>query len=651
MLPNSTATATLSDPGPRGTVDDALSHARRLLGMDPVLAAQQAREILAVSPHSTDAMLILGRAFARLGQSAAAVEAFRQVTEKHPKLADAWLALGDQLRMDGDPVGADAAYARSIRASTHDPRLLQPAAALCENRIAEAEALLRAHLLQHPTDVAAIRMLAEVAARLGRYGDAQTLLERCLELAPTFAAARHNLAITLHRRHQPLDALREIDTLLSVDPGNPGYTNFKAAVLARIGDYDLSIELYESALAAYPNQPKVWMSYGHALKTAGRSEESITAYRRSIALEPRLGEAYWSLANLKTFTFTQAELAAMKAQLRRKDLTRDDELHFHFALGKAKEDSNEHADAFEHYAVGNRLRRAAILYDAPETTSHVERCRSLFTRAFFDERKDHGHPAGDPIFIVGLPRAGSTLLEQVLSSHPLVEGTMELPDILSIAKKLGERKSRSERSKYPEVLETLDADALRELGQRYLDGTRIQRKTSAPYFVDKMPNNFLHIGLIQLILPNARIIDARRHPLACCFSGFKQHFARGQHFTYDLEDIGHYYRDYVALMAHFEAVLPGRVLRVHYESMVHDTEAEVRRVLDYCGLPFDARCLRFHENLRAVRTASSEQVRRPIYTEGVEQWRHFDSWLEPLRRALGSLIDTYPIKKPDGGDV
>lgn len=628
MLPNSTATVVESDPDRRGTDDDALKHARRLLAVDP---------------SSTEAMLMFGRALARAGHSAAATEAFRQVTEKHPKNVDAWLALADQLRLDGDAAGADSAYARSIRASTQDPRLLEPALALCENRIAVAESSLRAHLHERPTDVAAIRMLAEVAARLGRYGDAQTLLERCLELAPTFAAARHNLAITLHRRHQPLDALREIDTLLSVDPGNPSYANFKAAVLARLGDYALSIEIYERALAAYPNQPKVWMSYGHALKTAGRREDSIAAYRRSIALEPRLGEAYWSLANLKTFTFTPHELGAMTGQLRRRDLTREDELHFHFALGKAKEDAGEHVHAFEHYATGNRLRRAAVPYDANETTSYVDRCRSLFTRSFFEDRRGAGLTAGDPIFIVGLPRAGSTLLEQVLSSHPLVEGTMELPDILSIARKLGERKSRSERSKYPEVLATLDTDALSELGQRYLDDTRIQRKTAAPFFVDKMPNNFLHVGLIHLALPNARIIDARRHPLACCFSGFKQHFARGQNFTYDLEDIARYYRDYVALMTHFDEVLPGRVLRVHYEAIVHDTEAQVRRLLQYCDLPFDERCLRFHETERAVRTASSEQVRRPIYTEGVEQWRHFEPWLDPLKRTLGSLVDTYPI--------
>jgi tetratricopeptide (TPR) repeat protein len=384
------------------------------------------------------------------------------------------------------------------------------------------------------------------------------------------------------------------------------------------------------------------MSYGHALKTAGRQSECVTTYRRAIELSPQLGEAYWSLANLKTFRFSEADITAMQAQLQRNDLGEEDRFHFHFSLGKAFEDARDYVRSFEHYDRGNALRREMVHYDAEETSQQVRRSKRLLTPELFEARAGCGSRAPDPIFIVGLPRAGSTLLEQILSSHPLVEGTMELPDILDMARSLGGGRARGRASKYPEILAELSAEELRELGEQYIANTRIQRKTDAPFFIDKMPNNFAHIGLIQLILPRAKIIDARRHPLGCCFSGFKQHFARGQPFTYGLDDIGRYYRDYVELMAHFDAVLPGRVHRVIYETMVDDTENEVRRLLDYCGLPFDARCLRFYENERAVRTASSEQVRRPIYRDGVDHWQHYESWLEPLKRALGPVLECYP---------
>ncbi|MGH8311299.1 MAG: sulfotransferase, partial [Steroidobacteraceae bacterium] len=365
----------------------------------------------------------------------------------------------------------------------------------------------------HPTDVAAIRMLAEVAARLGRYGDAENLLARCLELAPSFAAARHNYAVVLHRENKAEQALAEIDRLLTIDPRNPGYRNLKAAILARIGEYDRSIEIYAGVLAEYPHQAKAWMSYGHALKTAGHQNDCVNAYRKCIALMPSLGEAWWSLANLKTFRFSADDLAAMRTQLKRSDLSDEDRFHFHFAIGKALEDAQAFAESFEHYAEGNRLRRAGIAYDADEISAHVRRSKAVFTKGFFAARSGFGSPSPDPIFIVGLPRSGSTLLEQILSSHSAVEGTMELPDIPSIARTLSGRKAKAEASRYPEILATLDADECRALGERYLAQTRIQRKTDAPFFIDKMPNNLAHVGLIHLALPNAKIIDARRHPL------------------------------------------------------------------------------------------------------------------------------------------
>ena len=661
---------------PVGSVEVALGHAARLLQSSPALAAEQASEILKAAPAHPAAMLLLGvarradgdstAALAALGplaamhpqwalahyelaltlsaldRGAAAIAALQRAVALKPDMSDAWRALGDELLNAGDAAGADSAYARGIKASTKDERLLSAAAALCENNIPQAEALLRAHLQKHPTDVAALRMLAEVAARLRRYADAETLLARCLELAPSFVAARHQHAIILHRQNKPAAALHAVDGLLEMDPRNPGYNNLKAAILARIGDLQDSIEIYQGVLAEYPAQPKIWLSYGHALKTNGREPDSIEAYKKSIALQPSLGEAYWSLANLKTARFNEKELEAMRRQLQRKDLTVDDRLHLHFAMGKALEDNGEYAGSFENYALGNQLRRGQMGYQADELSAHVARIKAQFDAQFFADRKDYGAAAPDPIFIVGLPRAGSTLLEQILSSHSQVEGTMELPDIAGIARSLFDNARKSQVSGYSAVLAMLDADQCRELGERYLSQTRIQRKTAAPYFIDKMPNNFAHIDLIQLALPRAKIIDARRHPLGCCFSGFKQHFARGQGFTYSLEDIGRYYRDYVELMSFFDQVLPGRVHRVIYEALVDDTEGEVRRLLDYCGLPFEDGCLRFYENERDVRTASSQQVRKPIFRDGVDHWRHYEPWLDPLKKSLGDILDAYP---------
>ena len=681
-----------SAPEQVGTVDVALAHATRLLEKDPALAAEQARAILVAVPNHPKAQLILAAAHRRGGDASAAlavleplareqpraaavhfelgmargeagdfegaIAALRRATQLGPDLPDAWRALGDLLDAVGDGPGADQARARYIKAATKDPRLLEAAAALLENKLPLAEARLRAHLRQFPTDVAALRMLAEVAARLRRYDDAETLLRYCLELAPNFDAARFNLAIVLNRLPRGVEALAELERLLAREPRNPAYRNLKAAILSSLGEYQESIDLYEKVLRDFGGQPRIWMSYGHVLKTAGRLEDSIKAYRRSIAGEPSLGDAYWSLANLKTFRFTEADVAAMRAQLARSELGDEDRLHFEFALGKALEDAGSWEDSFTHYARGNDIRRAQLRYRAQDNRRIVQRSKRAFTREFFAAREGWGASAADPIFILGLPRAGSTLLEQILSSHSQVEGTMELPDVPAIAHELVRRLPEGRDAGYVDVLPQLAKEEFAALGERYLSATRIQRKTAAPHFIDKMPNNWPFVGLIHLILPNARIIDARRHPLGCCFSGFKQHFARGQGFTYSLSDIGQYYRDYVELMAHFDTVLPGRVHRVHYERMVEDTEAEVRRLLDYCGLPFEEGCLRFYENARAVRTASSEQVRMPIFKDGVDQWRHFEPWLGPLKEALGPVLDLYPevpefpvsVDVPDASD-
>jgi tetratricopeptide (TPR) repeat protein len=631
-----------TNAGPLGTFEVALQHAARLLERDAAAAAEQAEEILKVHPDQPDALALSGLALGRLGKGEEAIAALRRAVHFKPELSEAWRALGDHYSALEMREAADEAFAQHLRHSTRDPKLMNAALALLENRIPDAEGMLREHLKRHPTDVVAIRMLAEVAARIGRNTDAETLLARCVELAPGFRMARQNYAMMLHRQNKWTESLREVNGLLEDEPSNPGLRNLKAAVLGRTGNHEESIALYRGVLRDYPRQPKVWMSLGHALKTANQNAESIEAYRRCIEIAPHFGEVWWSLANLKTFRFTGDDVTNMRAQLERGDLTNNDRFHFHFALGKALEDAGGYAESFTHYSQGNGLRRKLIRYDAAANAAHVGRSKRFFTREFFQERAGWGCGSRDPIFVVGLPRAGSTLIEQILASHSQVEGTQELPDIGMLARVVANRTSRQDGNGYPRALERFSPEELCGLGERYLAQTRIQRKTTRPLFVDKMPNNFAHVGLIHLILPNARIIDARRHPLSCGFSCYKQHFARGQTFTYDLDELGRYYSDYVELMAHFDAVLPGRVHRVFYERMVEDTAGEVRHLLDYCGLPFEEGVLRFHENQRAVRTASSEQVRQPIYRDGLEQWRHFDSWLGPLKSALGPVLERYP---------
>lgn len=513
------------------------------------------------------------------------------------------------------------------------PRLVEAALALHDNRLGEAEPLLRQHLKADPFDARAIRMLAELAGRIGRYRDAETLLRRALEVSPTFHAARANLAIVLYRLNRPMDAIAELDLLLEEEPDHVGHANLKAAALGRIGGFEEAIALYEAVLRDAPEQPRVWMSYGHMLKTVGRQADGVAAYRRAVAIAPTLGEAWWSLANLKTVAFDDADIAAMTQARARDDIAVEDRFHLDFALGKAFEDRRRAADAFAHYEAGNCLRRTRLVYDADETRRFVDDSIATFDPALIAARAGQGSTAPDPIFILGMPRAGSTLIEQILSSHSLVEGTSELPDVPALARSVAD---------YPRGLATLNGDRLRAMGEDYLRRAAVQRRTGRPFFIDKLPNNWAHLPLILLMLPQARVIDARRHPLGCCFSNYKQHFARGQAFSYDLADMGRYYRDYVRLMAHIDRVAPGRVHRVFYERIVDDTEAEVRRLLAACGLDWEPACLAFHETRRAVRTASSEQVRQPIYRDGTEAWKPFDPWLDPLRAALGDVLTAYP---------
>jgi tetratricopeptide (TPR) repeat protein len=626
----------MNSPDPSGSVATAIAHAWRLMRRDPALAAQQATEILKVEPRHAEAHFALGMAQATSGDHAAAVQSLQRATALDASVAGAWRALGDQFTLLEDADRADEAYAQAIRAGVNDPQLMRAALALCEGKLAIAEQTLRDHLKQNPTDPAAIRMLAEVAARLGRFDDAETLLRRCLELAPSFIAARHNYALVLHRQSKAAEALGEIERLLQAEPDNPSYRFLEATALTRIGEYDRAIEIYRAVLAKHENNVRGWMSLGHACKTAGRTDESVNAYSKCVELAPGFGEAYWSLANMKTYRFSAEASEAMRSALQRDDISNEDRFHLHYALGKSLEDQARYEESFTHYDKGARLRRKAVTYDADETAQFTDRLIQVFSPALFAARSGQGAAASDPIFVVGLPRSGSTLIEQILASHSAVEGTMELPDVLMLAKRLGGGKSRG--GAYPHSVAELSPEALGGLGEEYLARTRVHRKTAKPYFIDKMPNNFQHVGLIALMLPNAKIIDARRHAVAACFSAFKQHFARGQAFSYDLADLGRYYGDYGRLMNHYEAVLPGRIHRVRYEEVIAAPEREIRALLSFCGLPFEADCLEFYDNPRAVRTASSEQVRQPLYRDAVEHWRHYEPWLGPLKDALGPAL-------------
>lgn len=659
-----------------GSIENELAEAQRLLGTDAAGAAAKAEQILLGAPGHPGATLLLGaarrfngqlqqaieivepltrsqpdwaaahyelgRACAAAGRRDQAIAALRRAVELQPVMTGAWCSLADELRAAGRADEADEVCARRIEMASGDPQLQQAIAALREQRFAEANNLLHQQLQRDPTDVVAMQMLAAVAMRMEHYDDAERLLQRFLQLVPNYAAAHHDYALVLDKQMRRSEALGEIERALAADPENPNYRLAQAVIFDRIGEYSRAIEIYAGLLAEKPEQPAVWASYGHALRAAGREAETIEAYKKAISLRPEFGEAWWSLADLKTYEFSSEESEQLQQQLERVGPSDADRQHLEFTVGKVLEDAGDYAGSFEHYATGNRLRREAMPYDAAQLTDGIRRSKALLTADFFAEREGHGCMAEDPIFIVGLPRAGSTLLEQILASHSAVEGTMELPDMLAIVRELNHRDAGKSEGQYPEVLASLDAGELRALGERYLASTRIYRKSDRPMFIDKMPNNFANVGLIQLILPNARIVDARRHPLATCFSIYKQLFARGQQFAYGLEDLGHTYRDYVELMAHFDAVLPGKVHRVIYERMIDDTEAEIRSLLDYCGLPFEEGCLRFHETDRAVRTASSAQVRQPINRAGLDHWQHFESWLEPLRMALGPVLEAYP---------
>ena len=581
-----------------------------------------------------------GLCFVALKDAPRAIDALLRAVNINPALPMSWRMLEGVYRLNGDPDNAAIAAQHVATLRNLPPDVVTATSLFSDGELAPAEKIIRAYLLQHGNQPEAMRLLAKIGMARDVLDDAELLLEAVLTLAPDYRAARYDYAQTLAQRHKYAKAGAEIDMLLALDPKNPDYRSLAATIAVGLGEHDRAIALYRDMLEDLPGSADIHLWLGHALKTTGQLPEAIEAYRAAARARIDFGDAYWSLANLKTYRFTDDEMTRMRREATAQSTMAEDRFHFCFALGKALEDRDETAESWTYYARGNALKRAQSRY-RPEiletnTAKQIEAC----SRDFFEARQGWGDPRPDPILILGLPRSGSTLIEQILASHSQVEGTQELADIQRIVLELQGREPDLDNPRYPGVLTAMAREDFARLGARYLADTRAYR-TDKPFFIDKMPNNFRHVGLIHLMLPRARIIDARREPMACCFGNLKQLFTHGQEFTYSAEDIARYYRTYLDLMRHWDEALPGRVLRVQHEDMIADLGTQVRRILDHCGLDFEPGCVEFHKNRRSVRTPSSEQVRQPIFREGLDQWRKYEPWLGPLKEALGDALTRY----------
>ncbi|MGH6888852.1 MAG: sulfotransferase [Rhizomicrobium sp.] len=593
-------------------------------------------------PRLASVHFMLGVLLGRLGKPPESIAHLSRAVALEPNHSAAWRALGDGLARTGDRAGAGQAYTRHTMLSLRELKLVEGSMGGSINEITKAENMLGQSLSINPTDVSAIRMLGETYLWRGLLKEAEATVERALQLAPGCAVTRNLYGIVLTQRMNWTGANAQLAQLLRQEPDNPRFEALMAANLVMLGEQDEALRLFEKARHAAADDVLFWLNFGNTARMLGKDEETIVgAYRKCIELDPGYGAAWWGLADTKTYRFTPAEVAVMRNQLESGNLSDGQRCHIEFALGRALEDEAAYAESFEHYRRANELRRPYVPYDADGMHQNVKLLKAFYTKEFFSRRGSPGCPAPDPIFIVGLPRSGSTLIEQILASHSDVEGTMELPDLGNLVGDII-REHGSAKS-YPVFLEDFDDSTLARLGERYLERTRCQRKSGRPFFTDKAGHNFFHIGLIHLILPNAKVVDARRHPLACGFSCYKQAFAPGAlHLAYDQTDIGRFYRDYVETLAHFDQVLPGRVHRVVHEELVRDPEREIRRLLAYCDLPFEDRCLRFHETDRSVRTSSSQQVRQPIRKKKTEAWEHYAAWLQPMKDALEDVLTRYP---------
>jgi tetratricopeptide (TPR) repeat protein len=542
--------------------------------------------------------------------------------------------------MTGDATNAATAASHVATLKRLAPEVVRATSHFSDGEFDPAEQVIRAYLLKTGNDIEAMRLLARIGLARDVLDDAETLLEAVLKLAPDYRAARYDYACVLLERHLYKRACEEAEKLLALEPDHLDYRALYASASVGLGEHDRAIMLYRRLVHEVPDAADLHLSLAHSLKTQGKQAEAIEAYRAATAARPNFGDAYWSLANLKTYRFTDDEITRMRVQEAAPATPVVDRYHLCFALGKALEDRGDYAESWRYYSQGNALKRSESRYRPEIIEINARKQAEVCTRDFFASRNGVGASQPDPIFIVGLPRAGSTLIEQILASHSQVEGTHELGEIPRMVLDLQGRDLDFDNPRYPGVLAELAPEDFLKLGEKYLSDTRIYR-SGKPYFIDKMPNNFRHIGLIHLMLPNAKIIDARREPLACCFSNVKQLFATGQEFTYSVEDIARYYRSYLELMQQWDDVLPGRVLRVHHEDVVDDLESNVRRILNFCGLPFEASCLEFYKTARSVRTASSEQVRQPIFRDGLDQWTKYEPWLDALKDALGDARARY----------
>jgi tetratricopeptide (TPR) repeat protein len=614
-----------------------LAVAQRYLGRIPAALATLVRlEEL----HPDYPRLHQERGYCHVAQrsAAAAIAAFERAVALNPALPGSWRTLQKLYSMAGRRAEADNAGAHVTKLASLPTAIVTARSMFADGEVEGAETMVRRYLLEHGDDIEGMRLLAQIGMKLDVLDDAELLLESVLEQAPDYRPARYDYAQVLLQRHKHRQAREQIRMLREAEPDERAYRITQATLATELGECEQALREYRRLLEETPDHAELHLSMAHTLKTLGRQQDAVEAYRRAAQERPGYGDAYWSLANLKTYRFTDGELAAMRAAEAAPRAALADRFHLCFALGKALEDRGEYAQSFSYYARGNALKKSECRY-RPEFIERNTRLQiEVCTPELFAARRGWGDPSNAPIFIVGLPRAGSTLIEQILASHSRVEGTMELSDIPRLAQSLLGRAGTADQPRYPGVLAELPAEDFKRFGRRYLTDTALYR-SDKPRFIDKMPNNFRHIGLMHLILPNAKIIDARRAPMACCFSNFKQLFASGQQFTYSLEDIARYYRTYVELMAHWDRVLPGKVLRVQHEDLVADLEPQVRRILEFCGLDFEPGCLEFHKTSRRVHTASSEQVRRPINTEGLDQWRRFEPWLGPLAQALGDLAE------------
>ena len=569
-----------------------------------------------------------------------AIDALLRAVNINPALPSSWNLLEGLYRMTGDAANAATAASHVAMLKRLAPDVVRATSHFSDGELEPAEHIIRAYLLKSGNDIEAMRLLARIGIARDVLDDAEMLLDAVLKIAPSYRAARYDYASVLLERHRYQRAGEEAAKLLAIDPDNLDYRALYASASVGLGEHERAIALYRKLVEELPGAANFHLSLAHSLKTQGRREESIEAYRAAAAARPDFGDAYWSLANLKTYRFADEEIHRMRAAEAAAATKTVDRYHLCFALGKAFEDSGDYAESWRYYEQGNALKRSESQYRAEIIETNTRQQIDVCTQGFFAARKGVGDQRPDPIFIVGLPRAGSTLIEQILASHSRVEGTHELGEIPRMVLDLQGRDLDLGNPRYPRVLPNLAPEEFLRLGERYLDDTRIYRGKK-PYFIDKMPNNFRHIGLIHLILPNAKIIDARREPLACCLSNLKQLFANGQEFTYSVEDIARYYRTYLDLMQHWDDMLPGRVLRVHHESVVDDLESSVRQILDFCGLEFEPACLEFYKTERSVRTASSEQVRQPIFRDGIDQWTNYEPWLGPLKDALGDALARY----------